>query len=68
LFEPYQLSKLFNDVWKPEGLLHYCGEHTSLKHGWIEGAVETGIRVADEICGRIDQDPTLTMPIDNRQR
>jgi monoamine oxidase len=67
LFEPFQLSTLFNDVWCPEGLVHYCGEHTSLKHGWIEGAVESGIRAADEICSRINHDPSLTAPIGRPQ-
>lgn len=60
LFEPYQLGDLFHDVWRPSGLSHYCGEHTSLKHGWIEGAVESAIRCAFEICERIAKDPALT--------
>jgi monoamine oxidase len=49
-FEPDQLVKLFRAVWQPENRVHYAGEHTSLKHGWIEGAVESGIRVAKEVC------------------
>ncbi len=60
LFEPYQLGDLFSDVWRPSGMSHYCGEHTSLKHGWIEGAVESAIRCASEICSRIEADPELT--------
>lgn len=59
LFEPYQLGDLFTDVWRPSGMSHYCGEHTSLKHGWIEGAVESAIRCATEICARIAADPGL---------
>ena len=55
MFEPYQLTELFRDVWRPEGLIHYCGEHTSTKHGWIEGAVESAVRVALEVCGSIDR-------------
>ena len=50
---------LFTDVWRPSGMSHYCGEHTSLKHGWIEGAVESAIRCATEICARIAADPGL---------
>jgi monoamine oxidase len=34
------------DVGKPEGPLHFAGEHVSLKHAWIEGAVETAVRAA----------------------
>ena len=52
-FEPNQLIKLFGDVWRPENRIHYGGEHTSTKHGWIEGAVESGIRVAKEVCDRL---------------
>lgn len=34
----------------PEGKLHFCGEHTSPEfQGWMEGAAETGGRVAVEI-------------------
>jgi hypothetical protein len=45
-----QLVKLFPAIWEPENRIHYAGEHTSLRYGWIEGAVESGIRVAKEVC------------------
>lgn len=33
-----------------EGRLHFCGEHTSVDfQGYMEGAVETGLRAADEV-------------------
>ena len=51
-FEPYQMIELFESIWMPNGRLHFCGEHTSLKHGWIEGAVESAIRVAGEVAGK----------------
>lgn len=53
MFQPYQQTELFNDIWRPDGGLHFAGEHTSLKHAWIEGAVESGIRVAIEVDGAI---------------
>ena len=59
MFAPSQLSGLFASVWTSEGRIHYCGEHTSLKHGWIEGAVESGIRAACEVCERISPDGTI---------
>lgn len=35
-----------------EGNLHFCGEHTSADfQGWMEGAAESGERVATEILG-----------------
>ena len=33
----------------PEGRIHFAGEHTSLYHAWIQGALESGIRAAREI-------------------
>lgn len=35
------------------GRIHFAGEHTSDTHGWIEGAVESGIRVFIEISEKI---------------
>lgn len=38
----------------PEGKAHFCGEHTSPEfQGWMEGAAETGGRVAAEILGAL---------------
>ncbi|MGB5371691.1 MAG: FAD-dependent oxidoreductase [Flavobacteriaceae bacterium] len=34
---------------KPEGRLHFAGEHASAYHGWIQGAIESGNRAAKEI-------------------
>jgi monoamine oxidase len=34
------------DVVRPEGPVYFAGEHVSLKHAWIEGAVETAVRAA----------------------
>lgn len=31
------------------GVVHFAGEHTSLKHAWIEAAIESGIRAAKEV-------------------
>jgi monoamine oxidase len=49
LFDPHQETELFDTMWTPHNKVHFAGEHTSLKHGWIEGAVESGIRAAWEI-------------------
>ena len=40
---------MFEDIWIPEGRLHYTGEHTSTKHAWIEGAeVGAQLNILDE--------------------
>jgi monoamine oxidase len=48
-FGPYQRIQNFEFACMPEHNIYYCGEHVSTKHGWIEGAVESGIRVAKEV-------------------
>ena len=49
LFEPGQQTRLQADITAPEGRIHFAGEHTSLYHAWIQGALESGIRAAKEI-------------------
>ena len=49
VFQPGQQARIHEDVKRPEGRIHFAGEHTSLLHRWIEGAVESGLRVATEV-------------------
>jgi monoamine oxidase len=49
LFEPEQQTRLQESIVAPEGRIHFAGEHTSLYHAWIQGALESGIRAAREI-------------------
>jgi monoamine oxidase len=49
LFEPEQQTRLQSAIVQPEGRIHFAGEHTSLYHAWIQGALESGIRAAREI-------------------
>jgi monoamine oxidase len=49
LFEPGQQSSLQPDIVSLEGRIHFAGEHCSLHHAWIQGALESGIRAATEI-------------------
>ena len=51
LFNPGQEQRYYEVIRKPEGRIHFAGEHTSLDHRWIEGAVESAIRTATEIAG-----------------
>ena len=48
LFNPGQEKRHYEEIKRPEGRVHFAGEHTSLDHRWIEGAVESGIRTANE--------------------
>ncbi|NMF00351.1 flavin monoamine oxidase family protein [Aneurinibacillus aneurinilyticus] len=47
--EPGQELELYPYIPTPEGRVHFAGEHTTLTHGWMQGAVESGIRVAYEV-------------------
>jgi monoamine oxidase len=49
LFDPGQQTLLHDAIVTPEGRFHFAGEHTSLTHAWIQGAIESGLRAAAEI-------------------
>ena len=49
MFEAGQQTRLYEHMITPEGPIHFAGEQASLKHMWIEGAVESGLRAAQEI-------------------
>lgn len=50
LFLPGQISRLRDDIVRPEGRIHWAGEHTSVFGSrWITGAVESGARTAWEV-------------------
>ena len=49
LFTPDQQTQLQEAIVRPEGRVHFAGEHCSLYHAWIQGALESGIRAAKEI-------------------
>ena len=34
---------------QPVGRLHFAGDHTSIWGGWMQGAIQSGLRVAQEI-------------------
>jgi monoamine oxidase len=51
LFEPGQQTLLHSLIVQREGRIHFAGEHTSLHHAWIQGAIESGLRVARDIHG-----------------
>ena len=49
LFDPGQQTLLHRHIIAPEGRIHFAGEHASLAHAWIQGAIESGLRAAWEI-------------------
>jgi monoamine oxidase len=49
LFDPGQQTLLHDHIVAPEGRIHFAGEHASLTHAWIQGAIESGLRAALEV-------------------
>ena len=48
-FRPGQMQSLLPHIARPEGRVHFAGEHTSPWPGWMQGALESGLRAAREI-------------------
>ncbi|HEY0378507.1 MAG TPA: FAD-dependent oxidoreductase [Pyrinomonadaceae bacterium] len=48
-FRPGQVTELLPHVARPEGRVHFAGEHASAWPGWMQGALESGNRAAREI-------------------
>lgn len=44
-----QEEQLFPELEKSEGKIYFSGEHTSKARGWIQGALESGLKAAKEI-------------------
>lgn len=53
LFDPGQQTLLYEHIRNPEGRIFFAGEHTSLFHAWIQGAIESGLRAGYEVATSI---------------
>ena len=49
LYELGQFSTWYPELIKPEGRVHFAGEHISTLPGTMEGALESGVRAAKDI-------------------
>lgn len=49
-FLPGEHASLHAELLQAEGRIHFAGEHTSLDHAWMQGAIASGKRAADEIA------------------
>jgi monoamine oxidase len=45
-FRPGQLTSLMPSLTEPEGRIYLAGEHLSSASGWMQGALESGLRAA----------------------
>lgn len=48
-FQPGQHTALHKDLVTPEGRIFLAGEHTSLDHTWMQGALESGQRAVKDM-------------------
>lgn len=55
LFEPGQQTRLAPLIAKPEGRYFFAGEHVSLCHGWIQGAISSGLAAAQAVHAAAEQ-------------
>ncbi|HEY0019779.1 MAG TPA: FAD-dependent oxidoreductase [Longimicrobium sp.] len=54
-FRPGQLTRFAPHAAQPEGRIHFAGDHTTARPGWMEGALHSGLRAAravNEAAGR----------------
>ena len=49
LFAPEQQTSLQQAIVQPEGRIYFAGEHCSLYHAWIQGSIESALRVSRQI-------------------
>ena len=48
-FAPGELGAFGPHLSRPEGRVHFAGDHTSPLPGWMQGALASGRRAADEV-------------------
>jgi monoamine oxidase len=48
-FAPGQHETLYRHLLEPEGRVLFAGEHTSLTHTWMQGALESALRAVEQI-------------------
>ncbi len=51
-FRPGQMSRYYAALRAPEGRIYFAGEYTSPWSGWMNGALESGERIAAEVTAR----------------
>jgi monoamine oxidase len=49
---PGDLPSYYHAAIRPEGNLHFAGEHCSLDQGWMQGAIISGLRAVEEIASK----------------
>lgn len=50
-YHPGDYARFYHHLARPEGRIHFAGEHVSPWPGWMLGALHTGVRAAQEVNG-----------------
>nr|KAF6382666.1 hypothetical protein mPipKuh1_009012 [Pipistrellus kuhlii] len=55
-FTPFQSKDSLRLLSQPEGRVHFAGEHTCLPQGWLDTAIQSGLRAARSIQAAVDEE------------
>lgn len=58
-YAPGEMSRFHQQVSAAEGPLHFAGDHTTVWPGWMEGALASGQRAAQEVGALLGTSPRL---------
>jgi monoamine oxidase len=62
MFFPGQFGQLFNVARLPENHIYFAGEHLSVHHTWIVGALDSALEAVQQIAGLPDLQPICVDP------
>lgn len=57
MFFPGQFRQLFNAARAPAGNVFFAGEHLSVHHTWIVGALDSALLACQQLLGNLDIEP-----------
>lgn len=57
-FPPGYLTRMLPEITRPVGRLHFAGDHTSHRPGFMHGAVASAHRVAEEVTSSVAAGPS----------
>ncbi|XP_058023535.1 L-amino-acid oxidase [Ahaetulla prasina] len=65
-FTPYQFQDYSEPLATPVGRIYFAGEHTTKLHGWLDGAVKSGLKAARDV-NRASEKPSRIHLISDNQ-
>lgn len=62
MFFPGQFKNLFDVAGQPEGNVYFAGEHLSVHHTWIVGAIDSALHACQQMLGARELSPLRVTP------